>query len=101
MKPITERNAWTLKEFCQRNRVSKSTAYDLAKKDKLEIRKIGGKAIVTADEERRFMAALPLFKSDPLRFNRGGGRKPKVPEPEGTRAGPGRPRKPQARQATE
>jgi predicted DNA-binding transcriptional regulator AlpA len=65
VKPATAtasvRMAYSIKEFIERNGISRATVYEESKRGRLKIRKIGGKSVVLAIDERDWRNALPLL----------------------------------------
>ena len=64
--------ALTVKEFCNRFSISRTTFYEEIKSHRLELRKVGHKSIVLTEEADRWLAALP--SSLPERRGTGAGR---------------------------
>ena len=58
----TAKNVSSVREFAARNGISTTTVYTHAKAGRLRIQKLGGKSIVTAIEEARFLASLPDYQ---------------------------------------
>lgn len=56
-------SALTVREFCHRFSISRTTFYEEVKAHRLEIRKIGQKSIVLRDEADRWLAALPSSRA--------------------------------------
>jgi hypothetical protein len=55
-------NAYTINDFCRRNAIGRSTAYELARDGKLRMRKVLGKTIVTAADEAAWLASLEAYQ---------------------------------------
>lgn len=51
--------ALTVTEFCHMSRIGRTTFYEEVKARRLQIRKIGHKTLVLADEADRWLRALP------------------------------------------
>ena len=51
--------ASSLKNFCRRNDIGRSKAYQEIKEGRLRIRKVGRRTIVTRKDEKRWLDALP------------------------------------------
>ena len=52
---MTEKNAFTIPEFVERNSVSRSTAYRERAANRLAFIKIRGRTLITAEEEARWL----------------------------------------------
>jgi excisionase family DNA binding protein len=51
--------ASTVREFCERYRLSRTTVYHLASSKQLRVVKVRGKSLVLAEDEARWLASLP------------------------------------------
>lgn len=51
--------AFEVNEFCRLHSIGRTTFYEEVKARRLEVRKIGSKTVVLADDARRWLAALP------------------------------------------
>jgi hypothetical protein len=58
--PTTPR-VLSVKEFCARNNIARSTAYEEHQRGRLTIRKVGKKSIITIDDEAAWLSSLPLL----------------------------------------
>lgn len=54
-----QKNAYTVAEFCRRNSVGKTMAYDEIKNGRLEAIKAGRRTLITASAEQAWLATLP------------------------------------------
>lgn len=59
----TERNCLSLEEFCFRNAIGRTTAYNEIKAGRLIPKKVGRRTIISLEEEARWLADVPAFGS--------------------------------------
>jgi hypothetical protein len=57
--------ASSIADFSHRNGIGESTTYNEIKRGRLVARKIGRRTIITADDERAWLNALPKLHADP------------------------------------
>lgn len=57
-----ERQAFSVREICQRHGICRQTFYDEIRRGRLHARKLGKKTIVTAENERAWLESLPPLK---------------------------------------
>jgi hypothetical protein len=57
------KRASTLREFCARNRVSRSFAYEEHHRGRLKITKAGKKSLILEEDERAWRDALPALET--------------------------------------
>lgn len=53
------KNAYTIAEFCRRNSVGRTMAYEEIKNGRLEAVKAGRRTLITAAAEQAWLATLP------------------------------------------
>jgi excisionase family DNA binding protein len=56
-----DRQAFTVREFCARYGICKSTFYVEVKHGRIKARKLGGKTIILRKDAERWAAALPAL----------------------------------------
>jgi predicted site-specific integrase-resolvase len=54
------KNAYRPKEFCERNTIGPTTFYKEIKAGRLKVLKCGKATFVTAEQEREWLASLPV-----------------------------------------
>jgi hypothetical protein len=57
----TERNCFSLHEFCLRNGIGRTTAYKEIKEGRLHPKKIGRRTLISVEEEMRWFDSAPAF----------------------------------------
>jgi len=57
-----DRNAFRILEFCRRNSISRSKAYDDIRAGKLKAKKSGKVTLITAEAEREYLDAMPTLE---------------------------------------
>lgn len=58
---VNERNCFSIREFCYRNGVGRTTAYKEIKEGRLSPRKLGKRTLISVEEERRWLANIPVL----------------------------------------
>jgi predicted DNA-binding protein YlxM (UPF0122 family) len=58
----TSRKSYSIPEICRRNDTSRSTIYEEIRRGRLRVRKLGRRSIVTDDDERAWLDALPVLE---------------------------------------
>ena len=58
-----ERNCFSVEEFCFRNAIGRTTAYNEIKEGRLHPKKVGRRTIISLEEEARWLANAPVFGS--------------------------------------
>jgi hypothetical protein len=53
-----ERNCFSLKEFCFRNAIGRTTAYKEIKAGRLLTKKVGKRTLISIEEEARWLGSL-------------------------------------------
>ncbi len=56
----TERNCFSLEEFCFRNGIGRTTAYKEIKEGRLHPKKVGKRTLISLAEEARWFASVPF-----------------------------------------
>lgn len=59
-----ERQLYTRKEFCQRNKIGKTKFFELVKADAIHAVKLDGRVMIPAASEARWLANLPRARSE-------------------------------------
>lgn len=54
----TERRSYSLREFCERNSISRATIYREIERGKLIVRKVGSKCLVTSEDEQAWIDGM-------------------------------------------
>jgi predicted site-specific integrase-resolvase len=57
----TERNCFSLEEFCFRNGIGRTTAYKEIKEGRLHPKKVGKRTLISLEEEARWFGSAPVF----------------------------------------
>jgi predicted site-specific integrase-resolvase len=57
----TERNCFSLEEFCFRNGIGRTTAYKEIKEGRLHPKKVGKRTLISLEEETRWFGSAPVF----------------------------------------
>lgn len=57
----TQRNCFSLEEFCFRNGIGRTTAYKEIKEGRLLPKKVGKRTLISLEEEARWFANAPAF----------------------------------------
>ena len=57
----TERNCFSLEEFCLRNGIGRTTAYKEIKEGRLHPKKVGKRTLISIEEEARWFGSAPAF----------------------------------------
>jgi hypothetical protein len=60
-QPDVERAASTIDEFSARNHICRDTTYNQIRLGKLRARKVGGRTLIFAEDERAWRDALPTI----------------------------------------
>lgn len=55
----TERNCFSLEEFCFRNGIGRTTAYKEIKEGRLHPKKVGKRTLISSEEEARWFGSAP------------------------------------------
>ena len=55
-----ERNCFSVKEFCYRNGIGRTTAYKEMKEGRLHPMKVGKRTLISLEEEARWFASAPV-----------------------------------------
>lgn len=58
---FTERNCFSLEEFCFRNGIGRTTAYKEIKEGRLRPKKVGKRTLISIEEEARWLSDAPAF----------------------------------------
>jgi len=58
-----ERNCFSVKEFCFRNSIGRTTAYKEIKAGRLHPKKVGKRTLISVEEEVRWLGSVPDFGS--------------------------------------
>ena len=56
-----ERNCFSLDEFCFRNGIGRTTAYNQIKEGRLCPKKVGKRTLISREEEARWLSAASVF----------------------------------------
>jgi predicted site-specific integrase-resolvase len=56
----TERNCFSLEEFCFRNGIGRTTAYKEIKEGRLHPKKVGRRTLISLEEEARWFASVSV-----------------------------------------
>ena len=59
----TERNCFSLEEFCFRNAIGRTTAYNEIRAGRLRPKKVGRRTLISIEEEARWLSSIPAFGS--------------------------------------
>ena len=57
----TERNCFSLEEFCFRNGIGRTTAYKEIKEGRLHPKKVGKRTLISMEEEARWFGSAPVL----------------------------------------
>lgn len=58
---FTERNCFSVKQFCFRNGIGRTTAYKEIKEGRLRPKKVGKRTLISIEEEARWLGDAPAF----------------------------------------